>query len=73
MGRKQARAGDNTDLATGAMVPLVVGARELGFANYAAALNAVISGRLPAERLRGRWYIARRDLDRLVAERAEAE
>ena len=39
---------------------------------YRAFYSAVIDGRLPAVRLRGRWYVERNSLPRIIAEFAPA-
>lgn len=58
---------DRNEAANVEMVPLVVAARALGYRTYAEALNAIIAGVIPGERVRGRWYVPRLALDAMLS------
>jgi hypothetical protein len=51
------------------LIALAEVARQLGYPRYAAAFDDVIAGKIPARRVRGRWYVTASDLAVLHANR----
>ena len=48
------------------LIPIIELGRALGFRSYAQMLDGILSGLLPARRIRGRWYCTKGDFERLV-------
>jgi hypothetical protein len=68
----RARSGDAAKAAPESdaeLIALAEVARQLGYPRYAAAFDDVIAGKIPARRVRGRWYVTAPDLAVLHAQR----